>query len=116
MLSTGHKLALGRLGGPHGTLFGLIWESIFQDPCKLMCTFGISMFFKDLCNEKPIFEVLGGLDVEVCIGFSADVALTRRAFAVTANVGYKFVVSWGSWDTLLVSFGVSLSASRGSGV
>ena len=65
VLSTGHKLAWGRLGGLHGTLFGSIWESIFQDPCKLMCTLGISLFLKDLCNEKPIFEVLGGLDVEL---------------------------------------------------
>ena len=29
-----------------------------------MCTLGIFSFLKDLCNEKPIFEVLGGLDVE----------------------------------------------------
>ena len=31
-------------------------------------------------------------------------------------VGYKFVVSWSSWDTLFPSFGVLLRASGGSGV
>ena len=30
-----------------------------------MCTLGISSFLKDLCNEKHIFEVLGGLDVDL---------------------------------------------------
>ena len=65
VLSTGLKLALGRLGGLHGTVSGRIWESIFKDPCNLMCILGISSFLKDLCNEKHIFEVLGGLDVDL---------------------------------------------------
>ena len=64
MLSTGHKLALGWLVGLLGTLSGRIWESIFEELCNLVCTLGISSFLKFLFNEKPIFEVPGGLDVE----------------------------------------------------
>ena len=42
--------------------FGRVFLKILAISCALL---GISLFLKDLCNDKPIFEVLGGLDVEL---------------------------------------------------
>ena len=74
------------------------------------------MFFKDVLNETLTFDVRGGLEEELCNGFSADDALTRRASAVNVYVGDNFVVCWSSWGTLFLLFGVPLRASGRSGV
>ena len=62
------------------------------------------------------FDLRRGLEEELCNGFSADDALTRRASDVNVYVGDNLVVCWSFWETIFLLFGVSLRASRVSGV
>ena len=62
------------------------------------------------------FDLRRGLEEELCNGFSADDALTRRASDVNVYVGDNLVVCWSFWEAIFLLFGVSLRASRVSGV